>query len=200
MTEAEKAYQFFVIAVPENEEQAKAYFWARKALQSTLTPPNEWVSVEDEIPSDDDDGLEFFCMTNATGKGGGVLPLEWEVATIRGKTVRRWKWRSRISPWAVTHWMKRPAPPGENNNVSTKAPNEPLTLEQLREMDETPIYVVTEAYGSGWCILNWHGVNKSYTYFSRTGTPEGMTATPLSAKTYGDLWTAYRCPPEGGTT
>ncbi len=77
----------------------------------TLTPPNEWVSVEDEIPSDDDDGLEFFCMTNATGKGGGVLPMEWEVVTIRGKTVRRWKWLNRISPWAVTHWMKRPAPP-----------------------------------------------------------------------------------------
>lgn len=77
----------------------------------TLTPPNEWVSVEDEIPSDDDDGLEFFCMTNATGKGGGVLPLEWEVATIRGKTVRRWRWLNRISPWTVTHWMKRPAPP-----------------------------------------------------------------------------------------
>ena len=109
----------------------------------TLTPPNEWVSVEDEIPSDDDDGLEFFCMTNATGKGGGVLPLEWEVATIRGKTVRRWKWRSRISPWAVTHWMKRPAPPGENNNVSTKAPNEPLTLEQLREMNGEPVWFDT---------------------------------------------------------
>ena len=76
-------------------------------------------------------------------------------------------------------------------------PNEPLTLEQLREMSETPIYVVTETYGSGWCILNWHGVNKSYTYFSRTGTSEGMTATPLSAKTYGDLWLAYRRPPEG---
>ena len=76
-------------------------------------------------------------------------------------------------------------------------PNEPLTLEELREMNEMPIYVVTEAYGSGWCILNWHGVNKSYTYFSRTGTAEGMTATPLSAKTYGDLWTAYRRPPEG---
>lgn len=41
MTEAEKAYQYFVIAVPENEEQAKAYFWARKALQPTLTSPNE---------------------------------------------------------------------------------------------------------------------------------------------------------------
>ena len=41
MNDAEKAYQYFVIAVPENEEQAKAYFWARKALQPTLTPPNE---------------------------------------------------------------------------------------------------------------------------------------------------------------
>lgn len=49
MTEAEKAYQYFVIAVPENEEQAKAYFWARKALQSTLTPPNEWVKVMEAI-------------------------------------------------------------------------------------------------------------------------------------------------------
>lgn len=39
MTESEKAYQYFVISVPENEEQAKAYFWARKALQPTLTPP-----------------------------------------------------------------------------------------------------------------------------------------------------------------
>ena len=33
MNEAEKAYQYFLIAVPENEEQAKAYFWARKALR-----------------------------------------------------------------------------------------------------------------------------------------------------------------------
>ena len=84
--------------------------------QPALTPQNEWISVEDEIPSDDDDGLEFFCMTNATGKGGGVLPLEWEVATIRGKTVRRWRWLNRISPWTVTHWMKRPAPPEKENS------------------------------------------------------------------------------------
>ena len=100
-----------------DEEHADPHFlngvesvleWAQTL--PTLTPPNEWISVEDEIPSDDDDGLEFFCMTNATGKGGGVLPLEWEVATIRGKTVRRWRWLNRISPWTVTHWMKRPAP------------------------------------------------------------------------------------------
>ena len=47
MTEAEKAYQYFVIAVPENEEQAKAYFWARKALQPTLTQPNEPLTLEE---------------------------------------------------------------------------------------------------------------------------------------------------------
>lgn len=59
MTEAEKAYQYFVIAVPENEEQAKAYFWARKALQSTLTQPNEWVSVKDKLPTDERPVLVF---------------------------------------------------------------------------------------------------------------------------------------------
>lgn len=47
MTEAEKAYQYFVIAVPESEEQAKAYFWARKALQSTLAQPNEPLTLEE---------------------------------------------------------------------------------------------------------------------------------------------------------
>lgn len=46
MNDAEKAYQYFVIAVPENEEQAKAYFWARKALRSTLTQPNEPLTLE----------------------------------------------------------------------------------------------------------------------------------------------------------
>ena len=168
---------------------------ARSAIRNpdaipTLTPPNEWVSVEDEIPSDDDDGLEFFCMTNATGKGGGVLPLEWEVATIRGKTVRRWKWRSRISPWAVTHWMKRPAPPGENNNVPTKATNEPLSLEQLREMEGEPVWIVDVGphkwYGPGWAIVdrdnclvrtvkNWNAV-----FFEK----------------YGERWLAYRRPKE----
>lgn len=60
MNDAEKAYQFFVIAVPENEEQAKAYFWARKALQSTLTPPNEPlpVLVNDEP---DREYIDYIC-------------------------------------------------------------------------------------------------------------------------------------------
>ena len=57
MNDAEKAYQYFVIAVPENEEQAKAYFWARKALQPTLTPPNEGAK-DKNVPTNDPLTLE----------------------------------------------------------------------------------------------------------------------------------------------
>lgn len=85
------------------------------------------------------------------------------------------------------------------NAPTLTPPNDPLTLKQLREMDEVPIYVVTEKRGKGWCILSWHGVNKSFTFFSKTGTSEGMTAVPLSASTYGDRWLAYRRPPENDT-
>ena len=63
MTEAEKAYQYFVIAVPENEEQAKAYFWARKALQPTLTPPNEPLS-----PYPDGDTSILACPCCGSGE------------------------------------------------------------------------------------------------------------------------------------
>ena len=82
MNDAEKAYQFFVIAVPENEEQAKAYFWARKALQSTLTPPNEWVRR---------------CERVGTSVGW-ILWGNWmaDIGPDAGK---------------VTHWMPLPEPP-----------------------------------------------------------------------------------------
>lgn len=74
MTEAEKAYQYFMIAVPENEEQAKAYFWARKALQSTLTPPNEPLTLDELrqmdgepvyivfFPDTDGEKLQFWAL------------------------------------------------------------------------------------------------------------------------------------------
>lgn len=39
----EKALQYFVIAVPESEEQAKAYFWARKALTALRSVSREQV-------------------------------------------------------------------------------------------------------------------------------------------------------------
>ena len=85
MTEAEKAYQYFVIAVPENEEQAKAYFWARKALQSTLPTAERGADAGRQINAQNGDLSER--MERSTGyqlllprlqksceKGRGVLP------------------------------------------------------------------------------------------------------------------------------
>ena len=74
--------------------------------------------------------------------------------------------------------------------------NEPLTLDELREMDGEPAFITHRKYGKGWCIIDWHGVNKSWTYFSKTGTAEGMTATPVTAETYGEDWLAYRRKPK----
>ena len=96
MTEAEKAYQYFVIAVPENEEQAKAYFWARKALQSTLTQPNEWVRVEERLPEE-----KQRVIVRCECVGTSVGWILWG------------NWMTDIGPGAgkVTHWMPLPAPP-----------------------------------------------------------------------------------------
>ena len=114
MNDAEKAYQFFVIAVPENEEQAKAYFWARKALQPTLTPPNEWVAVEDRLP--EDDTSEYKAQI-------AVLVLtDRESIKIKKRTYHpgrvyygkfypeRWDWGT-FNDDRITHWMPLPAPP-----------------------------------------------------------------------------------------
>ena len=70
-------------------------------------------------------------------------------------------------------------------------PNEPLTIEQLREMDGDPVWIVDVGphkwYGPGWAIVdrdnclvrtvkNWNAV-----FF----------------ESYGERWLAYRRPPEG---
>ena len=43
----EKALRYFVIAVPESEEQAKAYFWARKGISALRS-----VSREQELEAE----------------------------------------------------------------------------------------------------------------------------------------------------
>ena len=72
-------------------------------------------------------------------------------------------------------------------------PNEPLPLEQLRETDGEPVWIVDVGphkwYGPGWAIVdrdnclvrtvkNWNAV-----FF----------------ESYGERWLAYRRPPEGET-
>ena len=109
MIEAEKAYQYFVIAVPENEEQAKAYFWARKALQSTLTPPNEWVSVEDRLPEPGERVLATDCgfvgefYINKRGK--------WQRYNVNCSEL--------LMALDILYWMPLPEPPEKEKERAT---------------------------------------------------------------------------------
>ena len=106
MTEAEKAYQYFVIAVPENEEQAKAYFWARKALQSTLTPPNEWVSVEERLPTDEHPVLVFVGYADTMT---GFITTSSYFCFDENP---HWQWDGLVRDEQRTlFWMPLPAPP-----------------------------------------------------------------------------------------
>ena len=93
MNEAEKAYQYFVIAVPENEEQAKAYFWARKALQPTLTPPNEPLTLEQLREMDGEpvwfDTIKRWGIVKVCRDGVFVLTKSGEFEVGRCKYYRR---------------------------------------------------------------------------------------------------------------
>ena len=102
MNDAEKAYQFFVIAVPENEEQAKAYFWARKALQSTLTPPNEWVNAKDNPPQLT--GKYICCVEDTHG-------YMWSIPADYLLEMKTWVGEFGEIKNKVVYWMPLPAPP-----------------------------------------------------------------------------------------
>ena len=99
----------------------------------TLTPPNEWVSVENALPPNMDDVLV------AVQNNGEC----WTVTGYYSNTSNVWYaiLNGQDTQMDVLWWMPLPAPPGKDNNVPTKAQNEPLTIEQLREMDGEPVYV-----------------------------------------------------------
>ena len=74
-------------------------------------------------------------------------------------------------------------------------PNEPLTLEELREMDEEPVYVVPKdkpAHCGGWCgVTVWKCDRYSYVSLLRDADSGWWF------EKYGKTWIAYRRPPEG---
>ena len=67
--------------------------------------------------------------------------------------------------------------------------NDPLTIEQLREMDGEPVWVVLT--NKKWSRLNgWYLVRHGSAYLARIDDWE------LDAKEYGVEWIAYSRPPE----
>ena len=78
----------------------------------TLTPPNEWVSVEDELPKLPDCD-KCSMMVNTARKGNPKsFPMIYERAIVRGKRVERWKYYwDRIADELPDYWMYLPKPP-----------------------------------------------------------------------------------------
>lgn len=73
-----------------------------------------------------------------------------------------------------------------------KTPNEPLTLEQLREMDGEPVWVEFEDGSGGlWGIVH-------ITIFAQIVFANGLHCT-IGERYYGKSYKAYRRPPEGDT-
>lgn len=170
MTEAEKAYQYFVIAVPENEEQAKAYFWVRKALQSTLTPQNEWVKRMLELDE-----------------------LYTKLQVVTGFTAKRL-----LEMFADGYTLEKPDYAKSFEDMASLAettpPNEALTLEELRQMKGQPVWTVTTGIkGSGrWelvCDVDYEDV------LEMASCVDGFY--DIEVGTYGSTWAAYRRPPVG---
>lgn len=82
---------------------------------STLTQPNEWVSVEERLPEDDAPAGRKQITVMVTTKAGKVTIASRVFEPERdycGKVYpARWIW-SRWLNNHVTHWMELPAPPG----------------------------------------------------------------------------------------
>lgn len=159
----------------------------------TLTPQNEWVSVEERLPELPE---KDWCskMVISCDKNGHVAPMIWERAQVRGKMIERWKYHwDRIYDGAgITHWMPLPAPPGEGNNVPNEPPNEPLTWNELGNMVEKPVYIVELEDGeSCWVLV--HTVDDIKALFVSAFDQYDYGNREL----YGQTWLAYRRLPEG---
>ena len=74
-------------------------------------------------------------------------------------------------------------------------PNEPLTLEQLREMNGEPVWgksLIKDRPGE-WFILRIVEMSKTW-FVACAGSEQGFG----DKDTYGETWIAYRRPPEEG--
>lgn len=75
-------------------------------------------------------------------------------------------------------------------------PNEPLTLDELREMNGEPVWgksLITDKPGE-WFILRVVEMSKTW-FIACAGAEQGFG----DKDTYGKTWLAYRRPPEGET-
>ena len=78
--------------------------WLMRCIEEapTLTPPNEWISVEERLP-----GVSGNYICAVKDKNGSVwtIPAEWSLE------MKMWLGAFGEIKNIVTHWMPLPAPP-----------------------------------------------------------------------------------------
>ena len=74
------------------------------------------------------------------------------------------------------------------NDSRNKPENEPLTLDELRQMDGVPVYVVDAQGHGGWQFRINCGLEDD--------NEEWTADEDINWDRYGDLWLAYRAKPE----
>ncbi len=82
----------------------------------------------------------------------------------------------------------------------TPPPGGPLTLEELREIDGEPVWIMPAKEGgripARWMLVSDHSTEVDlYLFQPNSGIAQGYTG-----KSYGKTWLAYRRKPEEGTT
>ena len=91
--------------------------WVQSAIANapTLTPPNEWVSVNDRLPElPDKDYCSKMVITAYEGNPKS-RPMIYERSVVRGKRVERWKYYwDRIADETPDYWMSLSEPPKED--------------------------------------------------------------------------------------
>jgi hypothetical protein len=88
-----------------------------EAEQPTLTPPNEWVSVEERLPEDDlpegTNRLQIKVLVAIRAKNGYTVRTQNRIRQNQSWSNKEpftaWYWKHSLGE--VTHWMPLPAPP-----------------------------------------------------------------------------------------
>ena len=106
--------------------------------QPTLTPPNEWVRVEDAMPPEHEPVL---CIVDGKPKPNITLEDAYQIGSWNkadGWIIDEYlDWEDADVSW----WMPLPAPPDKDNNVPAKTPNEPLTQADIDKMHFDRVWI-----------------------------------------------------------
>ena len=170
----EKALQYFVIAVPENKEQAKAYFWARKGISALRSVSREQVEM---------------AWRGEWGIGGTEMTDREKMIDLiinaKKSDPETGSFTEYLADFLLGYGIKLPDP--------TPQPGKPLTLDQLREMDGQPVWIVEYPDWGHWELsedANDYIVDRNLDFYGmKHDDPDGRYGLHKLG------WLAYSYPP-----